>query len=51
MIPVFKNVDERFLANKYSPVIFPSVVSKTFELLINNRTVDHLEKYDHFSCF
>ena len=33
------NVGERSTAKNYSPV-----VSKVFEKLVNNRTVDHLEK-------
>ena len=41
VVPVFKNVQERFTAKNYR--LF-SVVSKVFEKLINNRIVDHLEK-------
>ena len=42
MVPVFKNVGEISLL---------SVVSKVFEKLVNNRIVDHLEKYGLFSDF
>ena len=42
MVPVFKNVGET--AKNYHPVSLPSVVSKVFEILVNNRIVDHLEK-------
>ena len=41
MVPVFKNVGERFTATKYHPVSL-SVVSKVFEKLVNNRIIDHL---------
>ena len=33
------------------PVSLPSVVSKVFEKFVNNRCVDHLEKYDLFCDF
>ena len=33
------------------PVSLPSVVSKVFENLVNNRIVDHLEKCGLFSDF
>ena len=42
MVPVFKNVGE---------ISRLSVVSKVFEKLVNNRIVDHLEKYGLFSDF
>ena len=48
MVPVFKNVGERSTAKNYHPVSLLSVVSKVFEKLINNRIVDHLEKYGLF---
>ena len=38
-------------AKNYSPVSLPSVVSKVFEKLVNNRIVDHLEKFGLFSDF
>ena len=44
VVPVFKNVGERSTAKNYRPVSLPSVVSKVFEKLVNNRIVDHLEK-------
>ena len=48
MVPVFKNFGERSTAKNYRPVSLLSVVSKVFEKLINNRIVDHLEKYGLF---
>ena len=51
MVPVFKNVDERYIAKNYRPVILLSLVSKVFEKQANNRIVDHLEKSGHFSDF
>ena len=51
MVPVFKNAEERFTAKKNSHVGFLSVFSKVFEKLVNNRIVDHLEKFDLFSNF
>ena len=44
MLPVFKNVGERFTVKNYCPVSLLSVVSKVFEKPENNRLVDHLEK-------
>ena len=44
VVPVFKNVGERSTAKNYRPVSLPSMVSKVFEKLVNNRIVDHLEK-------
>ena len=51
MVPVFKNVGERFTAKNYRSVSLLSVVSKVFEKLVNNRIVDHLEKCGLFSNF
>ena len=51
VVPVFKNVGERSTAKNYHPVSRLSVVSKVFEKLINNKIVDHLEKYGLFSDF
>ena len=48
VFPVFKNVGVRSAAHKYSPVGYPSVVSKTFKKFINNRLFYHLEKCDNF---
>ena len=50
-IAVFKNVDERSASKNYCPVSLLSVVSKVFEKLVNNRTVDHLETGGLFSDF
>ena len=51
MVPVFKNVGERYTAKNYQPVSLPFVVTKVFEKLVNNKTVDHLEKCGLFSSF
>ena len=51
VVPVFKNIGERSTAKSYCPVSLLSVVSKVFEKLVNNRIVDHLEKYGLFSDF
>ena len=51
VVPVFKNVGERSTAKNCCPVSLLSVVSKVFEKLVDNRIVDHLEKYDLFSDF
>ena len=51
MVPVFKNVRERSTAKSYRPVSLPSVVSKVFEKLVNNSTVDQLENCGLFSDF
>ena len=48
VVPVFKNIGEKSTAKNYLPVDLLSVVSKVFENIINNRIVDHLEKFDHF---
>ena len=48
-VPVFKNVGERSTAINYHPVSLFAVVSKVFEKLINNRIVNHIEKYGLFS--
>ena len=44
VVPIFKNVGERFTAKNYGPVSLLSVVSKVFEKLANKRIVDHREK-------
>ena len=49
VFPVFKNVMERSAAKIYHPVSLFSVVSKVFEKLVNNRTLDHLGKCGLFS--
>ena len=51
VVPVFKNVGVRSTAKNYSPVSILSVVGKVFENLVNNRIVDHLEKFGLFSDF
>ena len=51
VVSAFKNVGKRSTAKNYCPVSFLSVVSKVFEKLVNNRIVDHLEKYGLFSDF
>ena len=51
VVPVFKNVGERFTVKNYCPVSLLSAVSKVFEKLVNNRIVVHLEKCDLFSDF
>ena len=51
MVPVFKNIGERYTAKNYRPVSLLSVVSKVFEKFVNNRIVDHLEKCGLFSDF
>ena len=51
VVPVFKNVGERSTAKNYHPVSLLSVVRKVFEKLLNNRIVDHLEKWGPFSDF
>ena len=51
VVPVFKNVGVRSTAKNYCPVSVLSVVSKVFEKLVNNRIIDHLEKYGHLSDF
>ena len=49
VVPVFKNVEERYTAKNYRPVSALSVVTKVIEKLVNNRIVDHLEKCGLFS--
>ena len=44
VVPVFKNIGERFTAKNYRPVSVLSVVTKIFEKLINIRIVGHLGK-------
>ena len=51
VVPVVKNVGERSTDKNYRPVSLLSVVSKVFEKLVNNRIVDHLEKFGLFSDF
>ena len=52
VVLVFKNVGKRYTAKNYHLVShLLSVVSKVSEKLLNNRTVDHLEKGGLFSDF
>ena len=51
VVPVVKNDGERSTAKNYRPGSLLSVVSKVFEKFVNNRIVDHLEKYGLFSDF
>ena len=51
LISVFNNVGERCTAKNYRPVSLLSVVSKVFKKLVNNKIVDHLEKFGLFSDF
>ena len=44
MVPVFKYVGKRSTGKNYHSVSLPSLVSKVFEKLVNNRIVDHIEK-------
>ena len=48
MVPVFKNVGERSTAKNDCPVSFLSVISKVFEKLVDDKIVDHLEKFALF---
>ena len=45
------NFGDMSIAKNHRPVSLLSVVSKVSEKLVNNRIVDHLEKYGHFSDF
>ena len=51
VVPVFKSAGEMCTAKYCHPVRLLSVVSKVFEKLVNNRTVDHLEKSGLFSDY
>ena len=46
VVPVFMKVGER--SKTYCPVSLPSMVSKVFEKLINNRIVEHVGKCSFF---
>ena len=45
MVLVFKDIGERSTAKNCHSVSLLSIVSKVFEKLVNNRIVNHLEKY------
>ena len=47
----FKSIAERSTAKNYCPISLLSLISKVFEKLVNNRIVDHLEKFGLFSDF
>ena len=51
VVPVFKNVGERSAAKNCHPNSLLSVVSKVFEIPVDNRIIDHLEKCSLFSDF
>ena len=51
MVPVFKNVWEMSVAKSYHHFSLLSVVSKVFEKIVDNRLVDHHEKWDLFPDF
>ena len=51
VVLVFNNGREKSTAKNYCPFSLPSVVSKVFEKLVNNRIIDHLEKSVLFSDF
>ena len=51
MVPVLKNAGERSTAKNYHPVSLLFLFSKAFEELVNNRIVDHLEKYGLYFYF
>ena len=48
VVPVFKNVGKRSTVKNYHPVSLLSLVSKVSEKLVNDRSVDHIEKCDIF---
>ena len=49
LVPVSENVGQKSMTKNYHPSSLCSVVSKVFEKLVNNRLLDHLEKYGLFS--
>ena len=51
VVPVFKNVGERSKTKNCRPVSLLFVVSEVFEKCVNNRIVNHLEKYGSSSNF
>ena len=51
MVLVFNNVEERSKAKNYGFVTLLYVGIKSFEKLLNNRLVDHLEKCGLYSDF
>ena len=51
VVPVHKNVGKGLQLETTTLLAFFFVVSNIFEKLVNNRLVDHLEKYGLFSDF
>ena len=51
MVHVFRYFRERSTAKHYCPVSLLSVISKVFEKHLNNRLLDHVEKFGLFSDF
>ena len=51
VVPVFKNVGKTCTTKNYCQVSLLSVVSKVFEMLVNNRVFDQLEICGLFSDF
>ena len=49
--PVFKNAGEISTAKNYRSISLLSLVNRVFEKRVNNRIVDHLEKFGLFSDF
>ena len=48
MVVVFKNIWNTSATKIYYPVSLLFVVNKFFEKLVNNKVVDHLEKFGFF---
>ena len=48
MVVVFKNIWNTSATKNYYPVSLLFVVNKFFEKLVNNKVVDHLEKFGFF---
>ena len=51
VVAVFKNVGKKSTSKSYLPISLLSVVSKVSEKLVNNKIVDHLQKYRLSSDF
>ena len=51
VVPIFKNVGERFTTKNYRLVSLLSVVSKVFGKLVNNRIVNRLKSVAFFLKF
>ena len=51
VVLVFKNTGERCMVANHHSVSLLSAVSKVFEKLVNNKLLDHLEKYSLFVLF